>query len=169
SSRVRKGNAYARLGQWEQAEREWQEAADVHPWNRAAWHNLSMAAVAKEDFQLARDRLTHAETRWIPGDQTAKSAAWIDSIERQHEACFDPANPSSSGQPIFVPVNFEGSKIGAPPRMPPNPEFKPMQDGQNTTSVKPRSLDDQPWYTMIPFMPPPGWSWSNWWYQSTLF
>ncbi|MFM7927914.1 MAG: hypothetical protein ACKO9Q_09405, partial [Pirellula sp.] len=64
---------------------------------------------------LSLDRLTHAETRWIPGDQTAKSAAWIDSIERQHEACFDPANPSSSGQPIFVPVNFEGSKIGAPP------------------------------------------------------
>jgi hypothetical protein len=159
SSRVRKGNAYARLGQWEQAERDWQEAADVHPWNRAAWHNLSMAAVAKEDFQLARDRLTHADAKWIPGDQTAKSAAWIDSIEREHDACFDPEHQS----------NLDHSKVGAPPRMPPNPEFQPMQDGQKTTSVKPRSLDDQPWYTMIPFMPPPGWSWSNWWYQSTLF
>jgi hypothetical protein len=174
SSRVRKGNAYARLGQWEQAEREWQEAADVHPWNRAAWHNLSMAAVAKEDFQLARNRLVHAEARWIPGDQTAESAAWIDSIERQYDACFDPANSSSPS-----PADFRGSKVGAPPRMPPNPAFKPMQDnpmqanpiqdGQNTTTVKPRSLDDQPWYTMIPFMPPPGWSWSDWWYQSTLF
>jgi hypothetical protein len=118
-----------------------------------------MAAVAKEDFQLARDRLTHADAKWIPGDQTAKSAAWIDSIEREHDACFDPEHQS----------NLDHSKVGAPPRMPPNPEFQPMQDGQNTTSVKPRSLDDQPWYTMIPFMPPPGWSWSNWWYQSTLF
>jgi hypothetical protein len=48
-------------------------------------------------------------------------------------------------------------------------QANPIQDGQNTTTVKPRSLDDQPWYTMIPFMPPPGWSWSDWWYQSTLF
>ena len=180
SARVRKGNAYARLGQWEQAEREWQEAADVHPWNRAAWHNLSMAAVAKEDFQLARDRLRHAEPRWIPGTQTAESAAWIDAIEREHDACFVPSETERFptypfGKPTFDPSQKIGP--GAPVRMPPNASFSPMQPSPiqpteqtpDTTAVKPRSLDEQPWYTMIPFVPPPGWSWSNWWYQSTLF
>lgn len=159
SASVRKGNAYARLGQWEQAERQWQEAADVHPWNRAAWNNLSMAAVAKEDFQLARDRLKHADPWWIPGDQTAKSSAWIDSVQRQYDACFDPTKPEGPG---------------APPRMPSNNSFKPIAESQPQSdppgsAVKPRSLDDQPWYTIIPFIPPPGWSWSDWWYQSTLF
>jgi hypothetical protein len=172
SARVRKGNAYARLGQWEQAEREWQEAADVHPWNRAAWHNLSMAAVAKEDFQLARDRLKHADPAWLPGNQTAKPSAWIDSVQFQYDACFDPSkSPSQSSsqfQSIVDPANPDPSKIGPPARMMPSAAFEPIAPNPSV-SAKPRSLDDQPWYTMIPFVPPPGWSWSDWWYQSTLF
>lgn len=186
SARVRKGNAYARLGQWEQAEREWQEAADVHPWNRAAWHNLSMAAVAKEDFQLARDRLKHADPQWLPGNQTAESSAWIDSVENQYKACFDPTNTPANNQMLFgnpsrIPTRAStlAPNLGAPPRMPPSAPFEPMptddpsseqpSNPSTQTSAKPRSLDEQPWYTMIPFLPPPGWSWSNWWYQSTLY
>lgn len=148
SARVRKGNAFARLGQWEQAEREWQEAADLHPWNRAAWHNLSMAAVAKEDFQLARDRLEHSNLSWLPGDETAETSAWIDSIQRDYRACF---------QPNSSPLN------------PPAPMLANPEPSKNPATVKPRSLDDQPWYTIVPFMPPPGWTWKDWWYQSTLF
>lgn len=168
SSRVRQGNAYARLGQWEQAEREWQEAADVHPWNRAAWHNLSMAAVAKEDFQLARDRLRHADPQWVPGNQTAKSAAWIDSVEYQYEACFEPSKSLQNRPVTSEHLLKEPNRLGAPPRMPTPGQFDAMP-GEEQTAVKPRSLDDQPWYTMLPFMPPPGWTWSDWWYQSTLF
>ena len=154
SASVRKGNAYARLGQWEQAERQWQETADLHPWNLAAWHNLSMAAVAKEDFQLARDRLRHADPWWIPGDQTAKSSAWIDSVKNQYDACFDPANAS------FDPIQNSPQQLGEPEH---------SSKVSSEPAVAPRSLDDQPWYTMIPFIPPPGWSWSDWWYQSILF
>lgn len=168
SSRVRKGNAYARLGQWEQAEREWQEVADVHPWNRAAWHNLSMAAVAKEDFQLARDRLRHADSQWIPGDQTAKSSAWIDAVQFQYKACFEPSASANGTTKILGIAQREPSSLGAPPRMPTHVQFEDAA-ANDPTPVKPRSLDEQPWYTMIPFMPPPGWSWSDWWYQSMLF
>jgi hypothetical protein len=52
--------------------------------------------------------------------------------------------------------------------MMPSAAFEPIAPNPSV-SAKPRSLDDQPWYTMIPFVPPPGWSWSDWWYQSTLF
>ena len=88
SSRVRKGNAYARQGRWDLAEREWQEAADVHPWNRAAWRNLSLAAVANEDFELAKQRLQHANTKLWPGEETAKTAAWIGEMQSEYQASF---------------------------------------------------------------------------------
>ena len=88
SSRVRKGNAYARQGRWDLAEREWQEAADVHPWNRAAWHNLSLAAVANEDFDLAKQRLQHANTKLWPGEETAKTSAWIGQMQSEYQASF---------------------------------------------------------------------------------
>jgi hypothetical protein len=88
STRVRRGNAYARQGRWDLAEREWQEAADVHPWNRAAWHNLSLAAVANEDFELAKGRLQHAKTSLVPGDETARTAALISSLESEYRDSF---------------------------------------------------------------------------------
>lgn len=88
SARVRRGNAYARQGRWDLAEREWQEAADVHPWNRAAWHNLSLAAVANEDFELAKGRLQHAQSSLLPGDETARTAAWISGLESEYRDSF---------------------------------------------------------------------------------
>lgn len=152
SARVRKGNAYARLGQWEQAEREWQEVADLHPWNRAAWHNLSLAAVAKEDFQLARNRLEHTQLSWLPGDETAETSAWIHTVQRDYQACFE---PNSSSFPPPAPMLAK-------------PEAKP-QSSYKPSTAQARSLDDQPWYTILPFIPPPGWTWKDWWYQSTFF
>jgi hypothetical protein len=107
-----------------------------------------MAAVAKEDFQLARDRLEHSKLSWLPGDETAETSAWIDSIQRDYRACF---------QPNSSPLN------------PPAPMLANPEPSKNPLTVKPRSLDDQPWYTILPFMPPPGWTWKDWWYQSTFF
>ncbi len=150
STSVRKGNGYARQGRWDLAEREWQEAADMHNWNTAAWTNLAFAAVAHEDFQLARDRLRHADTQLWPGDETKKELQWIEGKQREYHAAFELPPPS------------DGWSIPDPPTAPPN--------SQNPTTLptpasQPKSLDDQPWYTAIPFIPPPGWSWSQWWSQ----
>jgi len=83
SSRVRKGNGFARQGRWDLAEQEWQDAAENHPWNKAAWKNLSISAVAREDFELARSRLKHADTFW-PGDSTFKTQLWLEKQQRQY-------------------------------------------------------------------------------------
>jgi hypothetical protein len=83
SASVRKGNGFARQGRWDLAEREWQDAAENHPWNKAAWKNLSISAVAKEDFELARSRLKHADTFW-PGDSTFKTQLWLEQQQRHY-------------------------------------------------------------------------------------
>ncbi|MFO0011889.1 MAG: tetratricopeptide repeat protein [Planctomycetota bacterium] len=149
SSAVRKGNAYARLGQWEMAERTWQDAADAHNWNTAAWNNLAIAAVAREDFSLARDRLRHANWKYWPGDNTPKTLAWIEAQQRQYHAAFN-LPPPSSGWSFPDPPTAE-SLQGAHQALP--------------ESNHPVSLDDQPWYTAFPWIPPPGWTWTQWWSQ----
>lgn len=150
SSDVRRGNAYARLGQWEMAERTWQDAADSHNWNTAAWRNLAIAAVAREDFTLARSRLRHADWKYFPGDNTPKTLAWIEEQQRQYHAAFNLPSPSTgwSFPDPPTPATLQASD-------------QPM----DAPLVQPVSLDDQPWYTVIPFIPPPGWTWTQWWSQ----
>jgi tetratricopeptide (TPR) repeat protein len=155
SSRVRKGNAYARLGRWEEAEREWQEAAAQHPWNRAAWTNLSLAAVAREDFALARDRLEHAQTQLWPGDETEEAKVWIEQQQRAYHEAFE-LPPPAEGWSYPDPVVPTAESVGAPVT-------------KDEVVSAPKSLDDQPWYTVLPFVPPPGWTWSSWWNQSFLW
>jgi len=149
SSTVRKGNAYAKLGQWEMAERTWQDAADTYNWNTAAWRNLSIAAVAREDFSLARSRLQHADWKYVPGDGTRNTLLWIEQQQRQYHQAFElppPANGWSFPDPPSL-ISIPDSAEGLPER---------------NEAI---SLDDQPWYTAIPLVPPPGWSWSQWWSQ----
>ena len=143
SSQVRKGNGYARQGRWDLAEAEWQEAASLHPWNTAAWTNLSLAAVAKEDFQLARDRLKHANTI-LPGDSTFPTLTWIELRQRDYHQALNLAPPQS------------GWTLADPPKAT-RPEEVPVSP--------PRDLKDMPWWTAIPFIPPPGWTWKQWWTQ----
>ena len=143
SSQVRKGNGYARQGRWDLAEVEWQEAASLHPWNTAAWNNLSLAAVAKEDFQLARDRLKHANT-FLPGDSTFSTLTWIEQRQRDHHQTLNMAPPES------------GWTLAYPPK-PVSPE--------EVSQSPPRDLKEMPWWTAIPFIPPPGWTWKQWWTQ----
>jgi hypothetical protein len=150
SSAVRKGNAYARIGQWELAEREWQDAADAHNWNTAAWKNLAIAAVAREDFALARDRLKHADWDYWPGDGTLKTLQWIEEQQREYHAAFD------------IPPPQEGWEFEVLPSPP------PTDSNEAQATLKPNqpvSLDKQPWYTALPWVPPPGWTWSQWWSQ----
>ena len=143
SSQVRKGNGYARQGRWDLAEVEWQEAASLHPWNTAAWTNLSLAAVAKEDFQLSRDRLKHANT-FLPGDSTFSTLTWIEQHQRDHYQALN-LPPPTSGWTLA-----DGTKTKRPEEVPASP---------------PRDLKEMPWWTAIPFIPPPGWTWRQWWTQ----
>lgn len=173
STQVRKGNAYAKLGRWEDAEREWQEAADQHPWNTAAWTNLSIAAVAHEDFELASSRLKHANTSIWPGDETSKTKAWIEKHHREYAASFNPNNapptrfyPNGAPRPSMLNP-FPKNQVTPPPG---NPAL--LDGGDNNpanqvsvSNIKPKSLDEQPWYTVLPFIPPPGWTWKQWWSQ----
>lgn len=173
STQVRKGNAYAKLGRWEDAEREWQEAADQHPWNTAAWTNLSIAAVAHEDFELASSRLKHANTTFWPGDETSKTKAWIEKHQREYEASFNPNNapparyyPNGAPRPtMFQP--FPRNPSNTPPGNPAllNGAEDNAANQVSVSNTKPKSLDEQPWYTVLPFIPPPGWSWKQWWSQ----
>ncbi len=143
SSQIRKGNGYARQGRWDLAESEWQEAASLHPRNTAAWTNLSLAAAAKEDFQLARDRSTHANT-FLPGDSTFPTLAWIEHRQRDHHQALNLAPPESGWTLADAPKSLR------PDEVPPSP---------------PRDLKEMPWWTVVPFIPPPGWTWKQWWTQ----
>ncbi|MEQ1829192.1 MAG: tetratricopeptide repeat protein [Pirellula sp.] len=143
SSQVRKGNGFARQGNWELAEREWQNVAKLHPRNTAAWNNLSLAAVAREDFQLARDRLKHADTMW-PGDSTFPTLAWIEQRQRDYHQSMDLAAPVAGWSLADTPKSVRPEEVPASP---------------------PRDLNEMPWWTIFPFVPPPGWTWKQWWTQ----
>jgi len=143
SSQIRKGNGHARQGRWDLAEVEWQESASLHPWNKAAWTNLALAAVAKEDFQLARDRLKHANT-FLPGDSTFPTLIWIEQRQRDYHQALDLANPES------------GWTLAEPPK---------SVTPETVSSSPSRDLEEMPWWTAIPFIPPPGWTWKQWWTQ----
>lgn len=173
STQVRKGNAYAKLGRWEDAEREWQEAADQHPWNTAAWTNLSIAAVAHEDFELASSRLKHANTTVWPGDETAKTKSWIEKHQREYVSSFNPNNappiryyPNGAPRPSMLGP-FPRNPSNAPPGNPAllNTGEENSANQVSVSNIKPKSLDEQPWYTVLPFVPPPGWTWKQWWSQ----
>ena len=173
STQVRKGNAYAKLGRWEDAEREWQEAADQHPWNTAAWTNLSIAAVAHEDFELASSRLKHANTTIWPGDETAKTKAWVEKHQREYTASFDPNNtpptrfyPNGAPRPSMLNP-FPRHQSNPPPGNPAllNGGDPNAANQVSVSNTKPKSLDEQPWYTVFPLIPPPGWTWKQWWSQ----
>ena len=93
STQVRKGNGYARQGRWDLAEREWQSVADQHPTNAAAWHNLAISAVAREDFALARSRLKHADSI-ARGRTTYKTEQWLEMQQRHYHSIMGlPAPP----------------------------------------------------------------------------
>ena len=141
SKEVRRGNTAAKEGMWSVASQHYQTAVSLHPWNKSAWHNLSMSTVAQEDFELARVQLTKAES-WRPGKQTESSEAWIDNRQKEFHHAFD------------LPTRQGGWR-----------EPDPVPRPDNVTEVPPvqaTTLDEVPWWTAIPGTKPPGWTWKAW-------
>ncbi len=140
ASKIRQGNGYARQGRWDMAEESWQDAASKHSWNNAAWHNLAIASVAREDFELARSRLNHAKT-FMPNDRADKTERWLDEKQRDYHRA------------LGLPEREGGWLIPDPP-----PPIAPSE----VPSAKPQQIEDLPWWTAIPGTKPPGWTWRQW-------
>ena len=143
---VRKGNAHAKQGRWDLAEREWQTAVSLHPSSKAGWHNLSLAAVAKEDFDLAKSRMEHANS-WVPWDPSDSSSIWIERQQQAFHTAFQ------------LPPPKEGWTVPTPPTL------KTME----VQSTSPVEIEDLPWWTALPFAKPPGWTWRSWFSQPLTF
>jgi hypothetical protein len=142
SKQVRQGNGLAEDGLWQMAETQWQSAVSHHPRNKSAWHNLALASVAQEDFEMARLRLSKAKS-WIPNKQTKATELWIDAQQKAYHRSFG------------LPDRPEGWLNVDPPSV--------TTDAASTiTPVSPKDIDEMPWYTSIPFMKPPGWTWKAW-------
>ncbi len=137
---VRRGNTSATDGLWQEAEQYWQNAVSDHPKNKSAWHNLAVAAVAHEDFELARVRLAHSKG-WVADKRFKETELWIDRQQKAYHRAF-----------------------GLPPReggwLDPDPPATPLPG--ETISVAPVDLEDLPWWTAIPGTKPPGWTWKAW-------
>jgi hypothetical protein len=143
SSLVRQGNIYANRGQWQEAERHWQNAAAKHHTNTAAWHNLGLAAVAKEDFELARRRLERAN-RWYSPTKSDRSLVWLQQQESHYRQAMGWDRP-------------EPGVIRSAPA-----SSTPADSVPSIDEVTTRKLEDLPWWTAIPMAKEPGWSWWAW-------
>jgi len=145
ASKTRQGNGFARQGRWNMAEDAWQQAVSKHPRNTAAWNNLAIASVAKQDFELARNRVQHAKTiaTW---DRARKTERWIDLKQQEFNQAFGLPDREQGWLSPLVPK---------PPAW-----VKP--DESTFTPVEPVDIDELPWWTAIPGTKPPGWTWKKW-------
>jgi tetratricopeptide (TPR) repeat protein len=147
ASKIRKGDGYARQGRWDLAETQWQDAASKHHWNNAAWHNLALAAVAREDFELARKRLEHAKTL-LPNDRADKTERWVDTKQHDYHRSLGLGDR-------------EGGWL--------TPDPPPPVESSEVPSADPRDIDKLPWWTAVPGSKPPGWTWKQWMTQPVVY
>ncbi len=141
ASQIRRGNAYARIGRWDMAEQEWTIAASRYPWSNSAKLNLAIAQVAREDFEAGKATLETLGP-WRLRQRQAETLVWMDQRHRwYHES-------------LGLPPPEGGWAFPEPAREP--QELKP------STAPDPQ---DAPWWTVIPFTKPPGWTWEQWIFQ----
>lgn len=92
SQAVRQGNTAAAAGDWMQAEQIWQRVLEKQPKNHAALHNLAVAAVARQEYGEARQRIAAALT--IRGNDLNRSTAvWIEQSQRNYHQAFGLDDP----------------------------------------------------------------------------
>jgi hypothetical protein len=89
---IRRGNEAAAAGDWNRAEQIWSEVLRKHPKNHAAMHNLSVAAVARQDYSAARLRIAGAlAAKSSPLYQS--TAVWIERRQRDYHIAFNLPDP----------------------------------------------------------------------------
>lgn len=97
SRRVRRGNEFAQQGNWPMAEKAWTETMDRYPGQTAAWINASVAAVARQDFTQARQRITRAITlsALMPINRSLaeRTLVWIELRQRDYHEAFRLPDP----------------------------------------------------------------------------
>ena len=89
-----------------------------------------------EDFDAAKEQLS--DVSWpLSTRLPAESRFWLDQRDRQYRAAHGLGKPEQ-GWLLPDPVEAE------------------------VLSVKPTSIEELPWWTAIPFVKPPGWTWRGW-------
>ncbi|TWT69844.1 tetratricopeptide repeat protein [Crateriforma conspicua] len=92
SGRVRKGNKLAKNGNWQMAAQLWGEALRWNPLNTSAMVNLSLAAVARQDFTQAKE-LARRAVRWAPTKFNKENLVWIELRQREYHKSFGLDDP----------------------------------------------------------------------------
>ena len=136
---VRRGNKAAKEQMWPLAEQRWRAVAQRFPWNAAAQHNLALAMAAKQEYPAAKKQLQKAKGPFairLPGE----TLFWLDQQHRQFNQAHGLGKPT------------EGWAF-------PDPEQSILA---LQTDAKPVNLEDLPWWTAIPFVKPPEWTWQAW-------
>ncbi|GAA5510480.1 hypothetical protein Rcae01_05988 [Novipirellula caenicola] len=91
-SDVLRGNAAARQGDWQEATKYWTKAAEEHPLQVAATHNLALAAAASQDFSRAK-QLARKAVRQCPLPMYQRTSVWIERAQRQYHEAFNLPDP----------------------------------------------------------------------------
>lgn len=115
---VRRGNALAREGQWDEAAAAWQSALDNDPRNHVALHNLAMASLARGDHAAAASQLnkavkiyadaTYQQHRKLVAQQQRFSQAALAQVKKA---------PIGSSPPV-APATYEVSPPQPPQILP---------------------------------------------------
>ena len=92
ASDVRKGNTAARQGDWARAKRYWNEAAQNHPLQAAATHNLALAHAASQNFSDAK-QLARKAIRMNPTASYKRTLVWIETRQRDYHTAFRLPDP----------------------------------------------------------------------------
>lgn len=92
SQDIRRGNALATVGRWDQAASVWQAVTQGHPRQHAAWHNLALASVAAQDFQTARRNINTA-LQLRDSRSYRQTSAWIEMRQRAYHQAFSLCDP----------------------------------------------------------------------------
>jgi hypothetical protein len=97
SRRVRTGNELATQGNWPMAEQVWMQTIERYPGQTAAWINAAIAAVARQDFGHAKQRVTRAITlsALMPVNRSLaeETLVWVELRQREYHDAFDLPDP----------------------------------------------------------------------------
>lgn len=136
----------AKNSRWLEAEQEWSDVVARYPNHHRAWHNLALAAAAREDFSTAKSHIRRA-LELSDNRHYQKTFQWIELRQRDYHHVFALAPPA------------EGWAF-------PEPQ---TSNPVTVESVQPVDLDSEPWYRILPGIKPPEWSWYAWLTQPIPF